>query len=157
VNARLYLAMAHSAQYIPGNPSPENAPHANQALQEFRNILESNPDNLSAIDGAGAILYNFAGTPFDPEKMEESKSYHQTHIELRPGDPESYYWIGAIDWSLAFRGNHETREDYHKRANQTIKVTEPMPPALAARVSAEIWRDRWRWNCEYEESDGPSS
>lgn len=133
VNARLYLATAHSAQYIPGNPSPENAQHGNEALQEFRTILESDPDNLSAIDGAGAILYNLATTPFNHAKMEESKSYHHRHIELRPADPESYNWIGAIDWSLAFRGNHEMREDYNKSANQTVKATERMPPALAAR------------------------
>jgi tetratricopeptide (TPR) repeat protein len=109
VNAQLYLATAHSAHYIPGDPSPQNAQHGNQALQEFKDILRAHSDNLSAIDGAGSILYNLAGTPFDPEKMEESKSYHQRHIELRPGDPEPYYWVGVIDWSLAFRGNRELR------------------------------------------------
>jgi len=131
LNAQLYLATAHSAQYIPGDPSPENAQHADQALQEFRSILGTHPDNLSAIDGAGSILYNLATTPFDPQKMEESKSYHQKHIELRPDDPEPYYWIGAIDGALAFRGNHEMREDYNKSANQPIEITDPTPPALA--------------------------
>jgi len=133
LNAQLYLATAHSAQYIPGDPSPENAQHADQALQEFRSILGTHPDNLSAIDGAGSILYNLASKPFDPEKMEESKSYHQRHSELRPDDPEPYYWVGVIDWSLAFRGNREMREDYNKSANPTVKNTDPMPPALAAR------------------------
>jgi tetratricopeptide (TPR) repeat protein len=133
VNAQLYLATAHSAQYIPGDPSKENAQHGNQALQEFRRILETHPDNLSAIDGAGSILYNLASTPFDPEKMEESKSYHQKHTDLEPQDPEPYYWIGVIDWCLAFRGNREMREDYNKTANQIIKSEEPMPPALAAQ------------------------
>lgn len=132
VNAQLYLATAHSAQYIPGNPSPENARHGEQALQEFRNILEHHPDNLSAIDGAGSILYNLAGTPFDPEKMEESKSYHQKHTELEPQDPEPYYWIGVIDWSLAFHGNREIREEYNKSSNKFVKNVEPMPAALAA-------------------------
>jgi tetratricopeptide (TPR) repeat protein len=133
VNAQLYLATARSAQYIPGDPSPENAQHGNQALQEFRSILEAHPDNLSAIDGAGSILYNLAGTPFDPDKMEESKSYHQKHIELRPGDPEPYYWVGVIDWSLAFRGNREMREDFNKVAKNPVKNSEPTPPSLAAR------------------------
>jgi len=133
VNAQLYLATAHSAQYTPGNPSPENALHGDLALLEFRSILGIHPDNLSAIDGAGAILYNLATTPFDPQKMEESKSYHKKHIELKPDDPEPYYWVGVIDWSLAFRGNREMREDYNKNENMTIKNTELMPPALAAR------------------------
>jgi tetratricopeptide (TPR) repeat protein len=131
--AQLYLATAHSAQYMPGDPSPENAQHGDQALQEFRSILGTHPDNLAAIDGAGAVLYNLATAPFDPEKMDESKSYHKKHIELRPADPEPYYWIGVIDWSLAFRGNHEMQQDYNKSANQTIQITDPRPPALAAR------------------------
>ena len=133
VNAQLYLATARSAQYIPGDPSPENAQHSDQALQEFRSILGAHPDNLSAIDGAGSILYNLAGTPFDPEKMEESKSYHQKHIELRPGDPEPYYWVGVIDWSLAFRGNGDMRADFNKIAKKPVKNTDPTPPALAAQ------------------------
>jgi tetratricopeptide (TPR) repeat protein len=133
VNAQLYLATARSAQYIPGDPSPENAQHGDQALQEFRSILGAHPDNLSAIDGAGSILYNLAGTPFDPEKMEESKSYHQKHIELRPGDPEPYYWVGVIDWSLAFRGNGDMRADFNKIAKKPVKNTDPTPPALAAQ------------------------
>ena len=133
LNAQLYLATAHSAQYIPGDPSPENAQHGVLALQQFRSILGAHPDNLSAIDGAGSILYNLATAPFDPEKMEESKSYHQKHIELRPDDPEPHYWIGVIDWSLAFRGNHEMREDYNKSADTPVKNTDLTPPALAAR------------------------
>lgn len=132
VNAQLYLATAHSAQYVPGDPSPDNAQHGEKALQEFRRILEAHPDNLSAIDGAGSILYNLAGTPFDPEKMAESKSYHQEHAELEPQDPESYYWIGVIDWCLAFHGNREMREDYNKSASKAIKNTDPAPLALAA-------------------------
>jgi tetratricopeptide (TPR) repeat protein len=133
VNAQLYLATAHSAQCIPGAPSPQNTRYGELALQEFKEILEKHPDNLSAIDGAGSILYNMAGTPFSIEKMEESKSYHQKHIELQPEDPEPYYWVGVIDWSLAFRGNREMREEYNKTANKFVKNVEPMPPALAAQ------------------------
>ena len=131
LNARLYLATAYSAQYIPGAPSPENIRNGDQAKAEFLTILQSHPDNLSAIDGIGSILYNMGGTPFDAAKMEESKTYHQKHIALKPEDPEPYYWIGVIDWTLAFRGNHQMREEYNKTAKKTIKDTDPMPPALA--------------------------
>lgn len=132
LNARLYLATAYSAQYIPGAPSPENIRNGDQAKAEFMKILETHPDNLSAIDGIGSILYNMGGTPFDAAKMEESKSYHQKHIAQKPDDPEPYYWIGVIDWTLAFRGNHEMREEYNKTAKKTIKDTDPMPAPLAA-------------------------
>jgi hypothetical protein len=63
--------------------------------------------------------------------LQESKTYHQKHIALKAEDPDPYYWVGVIDWSLAFRGNHEMREEYNKTAKKTIKDTDPMPPALA--------------------------
>ena len=74
---------------------------------------------------------------FDAAKMEESKTYHQKHIALKPEDPEPYYWIGVIDWTLAFRGNHQMREEYNKTAKKTIKDTDPMPPALATEFQAK--------------------
>jgi tetratricopeptide (TPR) repeat protein len=132
-NARLYLATAYSAQYIPGAPSEENTRNGDQAAKEFKDILATDPDNLSAIDGLGSILYNMGGTPFDPKKFEESKTYHEKHIQLRPQDPEPYYWIGVIDWSLAFRGNRDMREEYNKTAKKSIRDADPMPPALATQ------------------------
>lgn len=136
-NARLYLATAYSAQYIPGAPSDENVRNGQQAAQEFKDILAKDPNNLSAIDGLGSILYNMGGTPFDAKKFEESKSYHEKHVELKPEDPEPYYWVGVIDWSLAFRGNRDLREDYNKTAKKTIRDTDPMPPPLAAQFKAK--------------------
>jgi tetratricopeptide (TPR) repeat protein len=134
LNARLYLATAYANQYIPGAPSDENIRMGNQAIQEFQQVLEKDPNNLSAIDGIGSILYNMAGgPPFDPKKMEESKNYHRKHIQIKPEDPEPYYWIGVIDWSEAYRGNKDLREEYNRTAKKTIKDTDPMPPALAAQ------------------------
>jgi tetratricopeptide (TPR) repeat protein len=133
LNARLYLATAYANLYIPGAPSPENIRNGEQAIKEFQEVLDKDPNNLPAIDGIGSILYNMGGTPFDAKKLEESKSYHTKHIQLKPDDPEPYYWIGVIDWSLAFRGNKDLREEYNKTAKKTIKDTEPMPTALAAQ------------------------
>jgi tetratricopeptide (TPR) repeat protein len=138
LNARLYLATAYANQYIPGAPSPENIRNGEQAIKEFQEVLDKDPGNLSAIDGIGSILYNMGGTPFDAKKLEESKSFHQKHIQLKPDDPEPYYWIGVIDWSLAFRGNKDLREDYNKTAKKTLKDTDPMPPALATQFNQKF-------------------
>lgn len=132
-NARLYLATAYANQYIPGAPSDDNIKMGQQAISEFQQVLEKDPNNLSAIDGIGSIVYNMGGTPFDAKKLEDSKNYHQKHIELKPSDPEPYYWIGVIDWSLAYRGNKDMREEYNKTAKKQIKETDPMPPALATQ------------------------
>ena len=131
LNARLYLATAYASQYIPGAPSEQNRNIGKQAVQEFKDILGTNPDNLSAIDGIGSILFQMAGTPYEPKLFEESKTYHQKHIQLKPEDPEPYYWIGVIDWTLAFRANGEMRRDYNeKNVRKQVKDTDPLPPAL---------------------------
>jgi tetratricopeptide (TPR) repeat protein len=135
LNARLYLATAYSSQYIPGAPSPENLRNGQQAEAEYQEILQRFPDNLAAIDGLGSITYNMGGTPFDPKLFDQSKQYHLQHIKLKPDDPEPYYWIGVIDWSLAYRGNRDMREEYNKTAKKTIRDTDPMPAALSTQFA----------------------
>src|SRR6266404_539492 len=131
MNARLYLATAYASQYIPGAPSEQNVRLGTQAVNEFKEVLQIDPNNLSAIDGIGSILFQMAGTPYDPKKFEESKSYHQKHIELKPNDPEPYYWIGVIDWTLAFRGNGELRAAYNREhVNKQVRDDDPLPPAV---------------------------
>ena len=136
-NARLYLATAYSAQYIPGAPSDENVRMGEQAINEYKEVLANDPNNLSAIDGIGAILYNMGGTPFDAKKFEESKQYHLKHIQIKPDDPESYYWIGVIDWSLAYRANKDMRDNYNKTSKKPVKESDPAPPALAAQFGGK--------------------
>jgi tetratricopeptide (TPR) repeat protein len=138
MNARLYLATAYASQYIPGAPSDQNVRLGTQAVNEFKEVLDIEPNNLSAIDGIGSIIFQMAGTPYDPKKFEESKSYHQKHIDLKPSDPEPYYWIGVIDWTLAFRANGELRAEYNKNnIKKQIKDIDPLPSAVRAQYAAK--------------------
>src|ERR1700680_3335895 len=135
MNARLYLATAYASLYIPGAPSAENLARGNQAIAEFKEVLDKDPNNLSALDNLGSIYFLMGGQPFDPKKFEESKKYHQRHIQLKPEDPEPYYWIGVIDWTLAFRGNAEMRMDYNKdHINKQIKESDPLPAAVRSQL-----------------------
>ena len=138
LNARLYLATAYASLYIPGAPSQENLARGNQAVAEFKEVLDKDPNSLSAIDGIGSILFQMGGQPFDPKKFEESKTYHQKHIQLKPDDPEPYYWIGVIDWTLAFRGNGEMRMEYNKsNIKKQVKDTDPLPAAIRSQYAAK--------------------
>ena len=138
LNARLYLGTAYASLYIPGAPSKENQDRGNQAIQEFKEILDKDPINLSAIDQIGSILFLMGGTPFDPKKFEESKAYHQKHIQLKPDDPEPYYWIGVIDWTLAFRANGEMRMEYNKNnIKKQVRDTDPLPPAIRSQYASK--------------------
>jgi tetratricopeptide (TPR) repeat protein len=131
MNARLYLATAYASLYIPGAPSAENLARGNQAIAEFKEVLEKDPNSLSALDNLGSIYFLMGGQPFDPKKFEESKKYHQRHIQMKPEDPEPYYWIGVIDWTLAFRGNAEMRMDYNKNnIKKQVRDDDPLPQAV---------------------------
>jgi len=136
--ARLYLATAYASLYIPGAPSQENMARGTQAIAEFKKVLEQDPKNLAAIDGIGSIVYQMAGTPFDLAKFEESKKYHQQHIEIKPNDPEPYYWIGVIDWVLSNRTNLELRATYNKdHINKQVKETEALPAVVRSDYVAK--------------------
>lgn len=132
-NARLYLATAYATQYIPGAPSDENIRMGEAAIKEFQDVLSisTESNNISAIDGIGSILYNMAGTPYTRARFEESKTYHMKHIALKPEDPEPYYWIGVIDWTLTYRANLEMRGKWRlANAGKALKDDDPLPPQV---------------------------
>ncbi len=126
-NAQLYLATTYASQYIPGAPSEDNVKKGQAAITEFEEVLKGDPNNLSAIDGIGSILYNMGGTPYKPELFERSKEMHKRHIQLQPDDPDPYYWIGVIDWTLAFRANNQMRAEYNAVNNKQIKDIDALP------------------------------
>src|SRR6201984_2173877 len=46
INARMYLATAFVSQYIPGVDSPDNLRTAQQAIDEYQKVIDSNPAPL---------------------------------------------------------------------------------------------------------------
>jgi hypothetical protein len=95
--------------------------------------------SLSAIDRIGSILFQMAGTPYDSEKFQESKSFFGRHIQIRPDDPEPYYCVGVIDWTLSFRANNELRARYNERAVSRQQVHDEDP--LQASLRREYLRE----------------
>lgn len=138
--AKLYLGTAYQSSYIPGAPSEENQRNGKQALAEYQDVLSADPNNLDAIDRIGALLNAMASVPFSPDKLNESKTYWQKHISIKADDPEPYYWIGLIDWNLAYKSNMTARAEYnHVPANykKQIHDDQPMPADLRAKFAAD--------------------
>jgi tetratricopeptide (TPR) repeat protein len=131
LNASLYLATTYSSQYIPGAPSDENREKGELAIAEFRNVLTLDPANLAAIDGFGSLEFQMSGSPFNRERFLESKNYFQKHISLKAVDVEPYYWIGVIDWTLAFRADREIRTSHN------LPEVGPLSPAARENYSIE--------------------
>jgi hypothetical protein len=133
----LYLATTFASRYIAGLTSTENLDLGHQAIEEFKGVLGLDPNNLPAIDGIGSLLFQMAaGEPFQPALFQESRRYHQRHIQLSPGDPEHYFWIGVIDWTLAFRANGQLRERFNREVTK-LDDADPLPRELRASYEQE--------------------
>ena len=62
------------------------------------------------------------------------------HIALKPEDPEPYYWVGVIDWTLTYRANLEMRGKW--RLAHLRQDPEGRRPD-AARCSRRIHQGKW--------------
>lgn len=112
-NAKLYLATAYAQQYIPGVDSPENLQNANNAIEQYKSVLQHDPKNVNSVKGI-AYLY------LQMKKFEDAKTYYRKAIELDPNDPEAYYSVGVIDWTQAYQPRME------ERAKLGLKPDEPL-------------------------------
>src|SRR5581483_5638104 len=82
-NAKIYLAAAYVAQYIPGVDSPENLQNANNAIAQYQAVLDQDSKNVNAVK-------SLAGLYFNMKKFDEAKKYNQMAIQLDSNDPEAY-------------------------------------------------------------------
>src|SRR5919198_5199696 len=56
LNARLYLATAFAQQYIPGADAPDNNKMAEQAIDQYKEVLQRDAKNVNSVKG---IAYLF--------------------------------------------------------------------------------------------------
>jgi tetratricopeptide (TPR) repeat protein len=113
LNARLYLATAYAQQYIPGADTEENNRMANSAIEEYKNVLQADPNNVGSVKGI-AYLY------LQMKKFDQAKEYYKKAAAIDPKDPETYYSVAVIDWTEAYQPRME------QRAKLGLKPTDPL-------------------------------
>jgi tetratricopeptide (TPR) repeat protein len=116
ITARLYLATAYAQQYIPGADTPENNQMGEQAIAEYKKVLEHNPRREQKINS----LKGIASLYFNMKKLEEAKEYHKKVLELDPNDPETYYSIAVIDWTQSYAPRQQERAKLGLRPDQQL-------------------------------------
>jgi len=99
-NAKLYLATAYSYQVVPNLMTPENLAVAQKALDGFNTVLSKDPNDLTALKQIASINRNI-------QKFDIAKEYEKKVIAADPNDPEAYYTIGFVDWTLAYKNARE--------------------------------------------------
>jgi tetratricopeptide (TPR) repeat protein len=132
--ARLYLATAYANSYVQGVDTPENNQFAEQAIDNFKQVIDSNPPppkatKIASLKGIASILFNQATALVNEKnfsagaaKLEQAKDYKKKIIAEQPDDAEAHYSIGVIDWTLTYKPRMDMRAQLHLTdASQPIK------------------------------------
>ena len=118
---RLYLATSYMSQWIPGAESPENAEFAAKAKEGFLKVLETQPNETTALASLASMAFSEATTEvLSPEdknkKLDESAEWHKKHIAVAP-TAEHYYSLAVIGYTkwvpawLAGRASVKMKQD----------------------------------------------
>jgi len=135
VNGRLYLATAYMSQYIPGAESPENLQLAKQAKEEFSKVLESHPNDTTALASLASLCYQQAqGMPdLDAKikKLDEAKEWYMKLIAADPQNKEGFYSLAVIDWVKWYAAWMKARADLGMKPEES-------GPLKDKKVKAEL-------------------
>lgn len=123
--AKLYLATAYAMQYVPGVDAPDNLRNAQQAIEEYKKVLEKDPKNVNSLKGI-AFLY------MQMKKFDEAADYYKKAIEADPNDPETYYSVGVIDWTAAFKDAAD------KKGKEGLKVEDELKGKGSQKLCDEL-------------------
>jgi tetratricopeptide (TPR) repeat protein len=103
--ARLYLATAYAQQYIPGVSDPDNLQIGEQAVEQYKHVLDANPGKEPSINSDKGIAYIY----LNMKRFDDAKTYYRKATEVDPNDPEPYYSVGVIDWTQTYQPRMEAR------------------------------------------------
>jgi tetratricopeptide (TPR) repeat protein len=128
--AHLYLATTCTGQYIRGVDTPDNTLLAEQAIEQYQQVLDSDAGRDSKLSSSKGVAYLY----LNMKKWDDAKTYYQKASGFDPNDPEPYYSIGVIDWTACYQPRMEAR------AKLDMKPGEHLDPTISAqkRVCDEL-------------------
>jgi tetratricopeptide (TPR) repeat protein len=94
VVARMYLAATYLQVFEPGVDTPENVIWATKALDQYSEILRSNPSDIESLKGVAYLKLQL-------NNFQEARETYAKAIALDPGDPELLYAAAVANWSNA--------------------------------------------------------
>jgi tetratricopeptide (TPR) repeat protein len=86
--------------------------------------LETDPNNLGSIAGI-ASLY------FQMKRWDDAKEFYKKQIQLDPENPEAYYSVGVIDWTMTYQPRMVLK------ARLNLQPTDPIRDAKERQALAE--------------------
>ena len=115
LNARLYLATAYAQQYIPGVDAEDNTRLGQQAIDQYKAVLERDPKSINSVKGIAYIYLQM-------KKFDEAKTYYRKALEIDPNDPEPYYSVGVIGWTQTYQPRMEKRAQLGMKPDEQLSA-----------------------------------
>jgi len=112
--AKLYLATAYAQQYVPGVESPDNVRNANQAIDEYKKVLDNDPKNINSLKGIGFLYMQM-------KDWDKAREYYKKAIDVDPNDPEVYYSVGVIDWTQSYKDASDLKAANSLKVDDELK------------------------------------
>lgn len=131
--ARMYLASVYTSEYIPGVDTPDNVQFAEQAIEPYEAVLNSDAPRDSRVNAAKGIAYLL----LNMKKFDEAKRYDQMISGLDPNDPEPYYYIGVIDWTICYKPRMEGRAKLGMKPDDHLDAKKPAQKSLCDELNAK--------------------
>jgi tetratricopeptide (TPR) repeat protein len=130
--AHLYLATVYAQQYIPGADTPENNQFAELAIEQYKKVIDLDSSKESTTNAVKGIGY----LDLQMKRFDEAKVYYERAAGFDPNDPEAFYSIAVIDWTLTYPPRMEERV--------RLKLTpDASLPAKNKKVCAEVREKNW--------------
>jgi tetratricopeptide (TPR) repeat protein len=105
LNADLYLGAAYQQKYVPGVAKEDNVALAKQAIQYYQTVLDRDTFSTLSISAAKGIALLYA----QMNKFDEARQYYVKVEQLDPKDPQPFYYIAVIDWTLVSQSRKQER------------------------------------------------
>ncbi|MGA3333530.1 MAG: tetratricopeptide repeat protein [Terracidiphilus sp.] len=102
--AKTYLATALAQDVAPGVTTPDNLKTAAQAIDIFKEVLATKPNDINS-------MKQIAGIYFSIKELDQAEDWQKKVLADDPNDPEAAYTIGAIDWTKAHENKLKALQD----------------------------------------------
>jgi len=133
--AHLYLATAYVNQYIPGVESDDNKLLAQQAIEQYQIVLNSEAVGDSRINSAKGIAYLY----LNMKNWDDARKYYQMASDLSPNDAEPPYSMGVIDWTQCYQRRMEARARLEMRPDEHLSSKKPEQKKVCDELQAKNW------------------
>src|ERR1700676_2195517 len=132
LNARLYLATAYAQQYIPGVDAEDNNRLGQQAIDQYKAVLERDPKSINSVKGIAYIYLQM-------KRFEDAKAYYRKALEIDPNDPEPYYSVGVIDWTQTYQPRMEERAKLGMKPDEQLSAKDKNQKKVCAELKQKNW------------------